>query len=283
LAVSLFPTYHLVFKLEPQDASYILEKVQWVGRANQDKTCLRYRNEITLRTFIRQGCYVPAIKTNPTVFLVGDSHSASLRIGLKPFLATRNINLIGSSIGGCMYPQFTADQTKLCTDINDQSLKEIARTRPQIVVINYYWAKLSRYGSVERYLLAYISELNKIGIKKIIVVGQIPTWGNNLGLPEYLLENIASKGLPVPTRLSRLRVDNDPPGTMEYMASFEYPKGVTYLSMDEILCEKDQCLTMVGPNLESDLIVWDYGHLTEAGAKYVVEKLFANIDDLIKS
>jgi hypothetical protein len=53
--------------------------------------------------------------------------------------------------------------------------------------------------------------------------------------------------------------------------------------MDEILCEKDQCLTMVGPNLESDLIVWDYGHLTEAGAKYVVEKLFANIDDLIKS
>ena len=183
-----------------------------------------------------------------------------------------------------MYPQFPADQTKLCAEINRSTLTEMARIRPQVVVINQYWGELSRYGSVEKYLLNYISELKSIGIEKIIIVGQIPLWGTaNLGLPSFLFSNFAEKKLPIPLRLPRQSIDNDPTGTMEYMASFEYPKGVIYLSMDEILCEKDQCLTMVGPNLESDLIVWDYGHLTEAGAKYVVEKLFANIDDLIKS
>ena len=279
LAVSLLPTYHLVLKPEPHDSSYTLEKIQWVGRANQDKTCLRFRKEITVRTFIRQGCYIPEIETNPTVFLIGDSHSASLRIGLKPFLAAKNINLIGSTSGECIFELFLEDQSRLCTEV----LKAIADVRPQIVVIDHYWAKVSRGGSAEKPLLNYISVLNRIGIEKIIVVGQIPTWGNDLGLPDYLLKNFASKGLPVPTRLRRLRVDNDPPGTMEYMASFKYPKGVTYLSMDEILCDEDQCLTMVGPNLKTDLIVWDYGHLTETGSKYVVERMFSNIDELIKS
>lgn len=284
LAVSLLPTYYLVSKPEPQDASYILEKVQWVGRANQDKTCLRYRKEITLRTFIRQGCYVPTIKTNPTVFLVGDSHSASLGIGLKPFLATRNINLIGSTTGDCIFKLFLINQDKTCADLNNKVLEAMAEVRPRIVVINHYWAEQSRNGSVEKNLLNYISELKRIGIEKIIIVGQIPVWGTaDLGLPSFLFSNFAEKKLPIPLRLPRQHVENDPPGTMEHIASFEYPKGVIYLSMDEILCEKDQCLTMVGPNLESDLIVWDYGHLTEAGAKYVVEKLFANIDDLIKS
>ena len=279
LAVSFFPAYRIVFQSEPHDASYTLEKIQWVGRAHQDKTCLRYRKEITVRTFIRQDCYIPEIKTNPTVFLIGDSHSASLRIGLKPFLAAKNINLIGSTTGECIFQLFLDDQSRLCTEV----LKAIADVRPQIVVIDQYWAKVFRSGSVEKQLLSYISELKRIGIKKIIVVGQIPTWGNDLGLPDYLTKNFTSKGLPVPTRLTRLRVDNDPLGTMEYMASFKYPKGVTYFSMDEILCDKDQCLTMVGPNLETDLIVWDYGHLTEAGSKYVVERMFSNIDELIKN
>jgi len=279
LAISFLPAYRLAFQSEPRDASYTLEKIQWVGRADQDKTCLRFRKEITVRTFIRQGCYIPEIKTNPTVFLIGDSHSASLRLGLKPFLAAKNINLIGSTSGECIFQLFLDDQSSLCTKV----LEAIADVRPQIVVIDHYWAKVSRGGSAEKPLLNYISELNRIGIQKIIVVGQIPTWGNDLGLPDYLLKNFASKSLPLPTRLRRLRVDNDPPGTMEYIASFKYPKGVTYLSMDEILCEKDQCLTMVGPNLDTDLIVWDYGHLTEAGSKYVVERLFSNIDELIKN
>ncbi len=284
LAISFLPAYRLAFQSEPRDASYTLEKIQWVGRADQDKTCLRFRKEITVRTFIRQDCYIPEIKTNPTVFLIGDSHSASLRIGLKPFLATRNINLIGSTTRDCIFEIVLPHQDKSCVKLNNEVLKAIANVKPQIVVIDQYWAEVSRSGSVEKQLLNYISELNRIGIQKIIIVGQIPVWGTaDLGLPSFLSRNFAEKKLPIPLRLPRQRIDNDPPGTMEYIASFKYPKGVTYLSMDEILCEKDQCLTMVGPNLDTDLIVWDYGHLTEAGSKYVVERLFSNIDELIKN
>ena len=70
---------------------------------------------------------------------------------------------------------------------------------------------------------------------------------------------------------------------MEYMRLFKYPPGVTFLSMDDLLCNEKGCLTMVGPKLETDLIVWDYGHLTTAGSKYVSERLFADIEKLIEN
>ena len=262
----------------PKSETYILQKIEAEGRSNQNRECLRYRKEISVRTFIRQKCYEPSMNSRPTVFLVGDSHAASLRIGLKPFLATKRINLLGSSIGGCMWSNIKIYQVRACRDINFKVFDEMARVKPDLVIIDNYWSKLARTGSFEQDLLGYISELNNIGITKIIVVGQIPTWGES-GLPLFLLHNFAEKGLAIPMRHPRLIIENDgPTSKQENMRSFKYPKGVTYLSMDDLLCNREGCMTMVGPNLATDLIVWDYGHLTNAGSKYVSERLFAGIE-----
>jgi hypothetical protein len=56
------------------------------------------------------------------------------------------------------------------------------------------------------------------------------------------------------------------------------PDGVTYLSVKDVLCNEAGCLTAVGPNLESDLTVWDYGHLMPHAAKFVCDALFASIE-----
>ena len=271
----------LILISEPNTDLFILEKIEAEGRSNQNRDCLRYRKEISVRTFIRQNCFESYMDSRPIVFLVGDSHSASLRLGLKPFLDSKKINLIGSTVGACMFRNFIVGQVKFCRDINNKILQEIEHLQPDLVVIDFYWAELARSGSFEEYLLDYIAELNNLGVKNIVVVGQIPTWGNDLGLPRYLINNFASLNLEIPNRLQRLRVDNDPPGTMEYMRFFKYPPGVTFISMDDLLCNEKGCLTMVGPKLETDLIVWDYGHLTPSGALFVSKILFADIEKLL--
>ena len=279
--VGMAALFSLLLIQEPKTDTYVLQKIEAEGRTTQNRDCLRYRKEISVRTFIRQNCYTPYIKSRPVVFLVGDSHAASLRLGLKPFLDSKRINLLGSSVGDCVFRNFLGNQTKSCIDINEKILQEIKNHQPDLVVIDFYWAKLARYGPLEDHLLEYIAELNKLGVKKIVVVGQVPTWGNDLGLPRHLITNFAELNLKIPSRLQRLRVDNDPPGTMEYMRFFKYPPGVTFISMDDLLCNEKGCLTKVGPNLATDLIAWDYGHLTTAGSKFVSERLFVDIDKLI--
>jgi len=46
---------------------------------------------------------------------------------------------------------------------------------------------------------------------------------------------------------------------------------VTYVSLREFLCNAEGCLTSVGADETKDLVVFDYGHLTAEGARYVTE------------
>jgi hypothetical protein len=47
---------------------------------------------------------------------------------------------------------------------------------------------------------------------------------------------------------------------------------VRYISIFDALCDAEGCLTHT-PASRSDLLVWDYGHMTRAGATYIVKKL----------
>ncbi len=50
---------------------------------------------------------------------------------------------------------------------------------------------------------------------------------------------------------------------------------IRYVSLRESLCNMQGCLTSVGENLREDLVVWDYGHLTVSGAKWVTDTVLA--------
>jgi hypothetical protein len=52
------------------------------------------------------------------------------------------------------------------------------------------------------------------------------------------------------------------------LRELKFGPNVTYLSLKDLLCNDSGCLTMVGPVPKTDLIVHDYGHLTEAGADF---------------
>ena len=50
------------------------------------------------------------------------------------------------------------------------------------------------------------------------------------------------------------------------------PAGVAYVSLLELLCNADGCLTYV-PGSTTDLMSYDYGHLTTPGATLVARGL----------
>jgi hypothetical protein len=51
------------------------------------------------------------------------------------------------------------------------------------------------------------------------------------------------------------------------------PPDTTYLSLVDKICDATGCLTMTGPDLENDLLVWDYGHLTLTGSRWVNDQV----------
>ena len=47
-------------------------------------------------------------------------------------------------------------------------------------------------------------------------------------------------------------------------------QGVPYFSIRDEICDTDGCLVRTGDHLESDLMEYDYGHLSHQGSLYVV-------------
>ena len=267
--------------INKNDPSFVLDKYSALGLENQsDLDCLRFRKEITVRTLKRQGCFNAPNDGKNFVFLVGDSHSGSLRAGLEPYLASKGISLFGVSTGWCGWYQVNPlTDDRICAEITREFLTSISRSKPEILIIDGYWANMARGIDVEKALIKYIALVQSLGVKTVLVIGQVPTYEE--GLPQHLQDLYVIKGLPIPELTPRAQVTNDPKGTQEHMRNFAYPPNVYYRSIDDLLCIKDSCRITIGPNLATDLIVWDYGHLTKAGASFVSRILFADIEQLL--
>ena len=57
------------------------------------------------------------------------------------------------------------------------------------------------------------------------------------------------------------------------MKLMKLPTGASYVSLVDKLCDEKGCLTMTGPDIETDLLVWDYGHLTLTGSQWVADRV----------
>jgi peptidoglycan/LPS O-acetylase OafA/YrhL len=243
-----------------------------------EKSCFKYKKEHTAKMFVDNGCLEVKYSNRPTVLLIGDSHSASLSLGLRPVLENANINFLQVSTGWCE-PTSDDDKNIKCKEINDLVLEKIGLLKPRTVVINSHWVDASRppYYLGKRdfilHLFDYLQKIKNLGVEQIFIVGQIPTWKKSL--PQVLAQEFVSKDLPIPDRTfigvkpASLIVD-------EVMRDSNYPKGVIYLSVKDILCDNFGCLVSIGPDLGKDLVVWDYGHLTQSASRFVVRKLFVD-------
>jgi len=186
-----------------------------------------------------------------------------------------NLNFLQLSSGWC--PPFSNDETDYqCRDMNKFVIERIEATQPDVLIIDCHWQHDSEPiyfkggGDFIAYLQGKIAALKFPGIKKVIVVGQMPTWKSDL--PDILARDYVLKNKPIPVR-TFAGIDPESLRMDLRMSQIAYPADIFYLSLKKGLCNENGCLTSIGPNLDTDLVVWDYGHLTRAGAIFVVETI----------
>ncbi len=239
------------------------------GRAEKDywgsRSCFRFEDE-GADFFDRNHCLDETFAGRPTVFIVGDSHSAYLSEGLRPYLSRNRVNVGVFSAGWCT-PLSLTDKRPSCAAINRYVLDKIRLVKPEVVL---FFAHHIIYGAdYESSLTDGVLGLKRAGAQRVIFVGQIPTWKRSL--PSALARGFLLKGLPLPSRTWQ-GVTPESLAIDERLKGKDLGDGVTYVSLRDFLCNDEGCLTSVGADETKDLVVFDYGHLTAEGARYVTER-----------
>jgi hypothetical protein len=215
----------------------------------------------------------PQAVHQPLIFIWGDSHAARLYAGMNQYYRGR-YRLAQFTRDSC--PPLLGFGDPTCSEGNRLILEKIQQTRPAAVVLFASWqVDAADWGSAEsraaRQLLGVISELKRIGIPTVIVVGPAPKWFKPL--PRLVYE-AAAWDLPFHRVPHRLNVGIDPSyaGLDAAFRKLLAGQPVTYFSMRDALCNADGCLTHVADGPDS-LVSWDYGHLTTPGAAYIAARL----------
>ena len=231
----------------------------------------------TVDMFRRNGCEKIPFPGGKKVFLIGDSHAAYLSPGLRKYLAGRKANLFQYTASFCV-PMSVHDPRERCDAINQHVLDMVQQEKPDLIILfaNYMtYQNEPLYGEsvpFDQFVLQRTRDYLRMGARQIVVLGQIPTWDG--GLPDILLRRFLLRHRPAPERtfegVMPLSRDWD-----ERLRTQKYPGHVVYVSLRASLCNNQGCRTTTGPDLKTDLLVHDYGHLTLSGADFVTRDILA--------
>lgn len=250
------------------------------GRAEElywEAGCFAVAND-RVEKFTRNHCDSLSFPGRPTLYLLGDSHSAYLSQGLRPFLKQEKINLEQYSAGWCT-PLNTFARQPRCAEINKYILNRIKQNKPEIVL---FFANYQQYPEkneteikdYESFISAATQEIEMLGVAHLIVLGQIPTW--SFGLPTELSRRFVLNRKPIPKRT----YEGINPASLQEdkkLKGLHFSGNTLFISLRDHLCTEEGCLTSVGSNYATDLLVFDYGHLTPQGAKYVTEEILSPV------
>jgi hypothetical protein len=267
---------------EAQDDLTKLSRVEAIQDSFADlygtHSCFGFKINETYEMFLQHDCFGIKYLGRPIVLLIGDSHSASLSLGLRPLLDELRINILQVSTGWCTPTTIDLSNTR-CVDINNMTFNKIRELHPDLTILDERWVGSAStppyYSDMARFKEHFLERLNyfrSLGADNILVVGQIPEW--RVSLPVVLIKDFVLKHKPIPARtingvqMASLDIDT-------FMRALPFPGGVDYTSITDVLCDQTGCMTTVGPDLEKDLVVWDYGHLLPNASRYVAERLFA--------
>jgi peptidoglycan/LPS O-acetylase OafA/YrhL len=207
------------------------------------------------------------------LLLWGDSHAAHLYPGLRSAARQRGFRLAQLTASYCppLLDHRSSERPK-CHAINAGVLARARKLRPDSVVLSARWEEYSDHGGLAR----TVTELRRVGVEQIVVVGPSPSW--QLGLPQMLYNEVKGKNLArFPMRIKhqpsseQTRVDGE-------LRQLSRRLGVTYVAPLDVLCNHDGCLARAADAVDQ-LIFWDPSHFTTAGSTYFVA---AVADELLR-
>ena len=228
-------------------------------------------NEQSFDGFDSECIEIPNVGESHSVLVWGDSHAARLYPGLRATLGNR-----------VAISQFTRDSCPPildfgypeCQKSNNHVISKIQKFMPTTVVMFAVWQRYSKdwisESAQQEGLLESIRKLKKIGVENVVVLGPPPTWKD--ALPK-LVYKAWKDSFPrrIPERLS----NGIEPQAQIVDKQFEGMLGsqpIRYVSVLQLTCREDGCLTHV-PGRSSELLTWDYGHLTTEGAMFLSQHL----------
>jgi peptidoglycan/LPS O-acetylase OafA/YrhL len=211
---------------------------------------------------------------SPLVFLWGDSHAAALFPGLDALGRKAGFRVAQFTATAC--PPVLGMQIPvrpLCAELNDFIIAKIAALRPQEVVLTARWGQYdgrdATLGRLDPGAVATtLARLRAAGVPKIVVVGPSPEWQRPLPriMIDYYRDHPAAA---MPLRLAT-GLSDEAPGSDGLLATLARQGGAVYASPFTLMCGAGGCLTVIPGLTPAEPIIWDEGHLTAAGARFIV-------------
>ncbi len=221
-------------------------------------------------------CYFQDLNlSEKSVVLIGDSHAAHLYQGLKGVAAELNLNMMQLNASSC--PPLLGEDEKYslnCRLLNNFTFKKLEEVRPSVVILSAEWQSYIGEPDFVNRFDATVKKVREMGNPLIIVVGPLPRW--NIELPKILEKNFLRLGRPIPMHTDS-ELDKSFFQVNQLMGRVARDAGTQYFSLTEYLCNDHGCTTMVGRSLSTDVITYDRGHLTKAGARFVSEPIKAKL------
>ncbi|WP_312212328.1 acyltransferase family protein [Pseudescherichia sp.] len=224
-------------------------------------------------TSVKNGC----ISTNSDqVFIWGDSYAATFYSGLKSVLKTNGYKAkISQATDGNGPPFFVSgrftDSGKDLLVANEQKLKFVSEVKPKVILISWMTHGGNASNDMEWTASKLSETINKIKTvspeSRIVIIGPVPEWQDSL-LRQVIKFYQDNKAMP-PEHMSAGLVQ-DIFHFDEYLKPRVKAMGADYISAVSSMCNKEGCLVRTAPGA-SNLTAIDWGHLTKAGARYLIE------------
>jgi peptidoglycan/LPS O-acetylase OafA/YrhL len=228
----------------------------------QEGTCFITLKNLDKKDPFEKCAFKRNIKNLPLLYLWGDSNAAHLYPGIKEKFS-KNYQIIHRSAAVCLpliSSKYLSTADRGCKNIIEKNYNEISELKPDIVFLAGFWHEQNW-----KLIKDTVSELKRIGIKRIEVVGPVPRWSDPL--PKEIIRYYR-KYRKIPEYLKN----------KEHKKFFEIDKGmkkllgelnVKYQSPIEIFCTNEGCLTRVDDS-KNAITAWDESHLTKKGSIYLI-------------
>lgn len=198
------------------------------------------------------------------VFIWGDSHAQALSYGIRELFQGVNINQVATSSCRPLVKEDNISSGEFkhaCDRSNERAKKEILKIKPDVIIL------AQRIGHDKNNYNEILNYLHEYGVKsKLILVGPVPQW--ELSLPSI----IAKRHFKTDERKFLGNSFVDEVFEINSALHLKYNgSGIKHISIIDGLCDRNGCIAKVD-DMNTPL-VWDYGHLSLEGSKYVVDKL----------
>ena len=199
------------------------------------------------------------------MLLWGDSTAQILTYGLiKNLPSDWQLSQIASR--GCWPSPFQKvdNLQDYCDHSNYFVMQTIAKNKPDVVVIS------RRLQWNQEAFQAFYDQLQQLGVKKIIFVGNAPQW--EIDLPSFVFRKMRRPITP------RSLVGFDEvfiKKNQQNAAAWNYPNA-EFINITDVFCNKAGCLVYIGDDVEKGITSLDKFHLTPIASDYLAKELLVN-------